>query len=115
MFIYSIVLGFKFWLRGNVGDEVVSIVEDNYVTTITLHTTYKLFETHHSKIQVLFTNDNGPRDVFFRSDVPTTIKSLRFKEWKCEQSIEQTECKKVRNGQFSQSDTYTITFQGMTL
>ena len=113
MFIYSIVLGFKFWLRGNVGDEVVSIVEDNYITTITLNTTDELFETHLSKIQVLFTNDNGPRDVFFRSDVPTTIKSLRFKEWKCEQSIEQTECKKVRNGQFSQSDTYTITFQGM--
>ena len=86
--------------------------EKHNTNFITLNTTDELFETHLSKIQVLFTNDNGPRDVFFRSNVPTTIKSLRFKEWKCELSIEQTECKKVRNGQFSQSDTYTITFQG---
>ena len=96
------------------GDEVVSIVEDNYVNTITLNTTDLYFETEKSQIRIFFTNDNGPRDVFFRSNVPTTIESLRFKEWNCGPSTEKTECKKVRNGQFSQSDTYTVTFQGKT-
>ena len=97
------------------GDEVVSIVEDNYVTTMTLNRTEQLFKTRLSEISILFTNDNGPRDVFFRSNEPTTIKSLRFEEWKCGQSTERDECKKVRMGQFSQSDTYTITFKGRIL
>ena len=103
---------YEYWLRGNEGDEVVSIIDDNYVNTITLNKTEQLFVTKNTEIRILFTNDNGPRDVFFRSDFPTTITSLRFNEWKCGQSTEELQCQEVRNGQFFQSDTYTITFEG---
>ena len=97
------------------GEEVVSIVEDDTVKTLTLNKTEQRFETKQSEIQIFFTNDNGPRDVFFRSNVKTTIKSLRFKEWKCGSSTEKPECEHVRNGEFFQSDTYTITFGGRIL
>ena len=97
------------------GDEVVSIVEEETVKTLTLNKTEQRFETKQSEIQIFFTNDNGPRDIFFRSNVKTTIKSLRFKEWKCGLSTERNECKQVRNGEFFQSDTYTITFVGRIL
>ena len=103
---------YEYWLRGNEGDEIVTIVDDNHVNTITLNKTEQLFAAKNSEILFLFTNDNGPRDVFFRSDIPTTIKSLRFNEWKCGQSTEEPQCKEVSNGQFFQSDTYTITFEG---
>ena len=107
---------YEYWLRGNEGDEVVSIVDGNYVNTTTLDTTEQLFVAKNTEILILFTNDNGPRDVFFRSDFPTTITSLRFNEWKCGQSTEEPQCKEVSNGQFFESDTYTITFEGkMTL
>ena len=111
-YFYFMVSVYEYWLRGNEGDEVVSIIDDNYVNTITLNKTEDLFVTKNSEIRILFTNDNGPRDVFFRSDFPTTIKSLRFNEWKCGLSNEEPQCDEVRNGQFFQSDTYTITFEG---
>ena len=103
---------YEYWLRGNVGDEVVSIIDDNSVNTITLNTTDEIFVAKSTVIQILFTNDNGPRDVFFRSDIPTKIESLRFNEWECGLSTEKPQCKEVSNGQFFQSDTYTITFEG---
>ena len=102
----------EYWLRGNEGDEVVSIIDDNNVNTITLNKTEHLFMAKSTEIRILFTNDNGPRDVFFRSDVPTTIESLRFNEWECGLPTEKPQCKEVSNGQFFQSDTYTITFEG---
>ena len=100
-------------LRGAVGDEVVSIVEEDKVKTFTLNKTETSFETKQSKILIIFTNENGLRDIFFHSNVTTTIKSLRFNEWKCGSSAEKPECEKVRNGEFFQSDTYTITFGGI--
>jgi len=105
---------YEYWLRGNEGDEVVSIIDDNNVNTITLNKTKHLFMAKSTEIRILFTNDNGPRDVFFRSDLPTTIKSLRFNEWNCGKTNEKPQCVEVSNGQFFQSDTYTITFEDST-
>ena len=111
-FFHFMVSVYEYWLRGNEGDEVVSIIDDNNVNTITLNKTEHLFMAKSTEIRILFTNDNGPRDVFFRSDFPTTIKSLRFNEWNCGLTTEKPQCEEVSNGQFFHSDTYTITFQG---
>ena len=97
------------------GDEVVSIVEDNTVTKLSLNKSETSFKTKQSEILILFTNDNGPRDIFFRSNAKTTIKSLRFNEWRCGSSTEEPQCENVRKGEFFQSDTYTITFGGIVM
>ena len=95
------------------GDEEVAIVEGDVVTRLTLNKTEKLFEAKQSEILILFTNSNGPRDVIFRSDVPRTIQSSRFTDWKCGLPTENPGCNRVRNGEFFLSDTYTITFRGI--
>ena len=97
------------------GDEVVSIVDDNTVKRLTLNKSETSFKTKQSEILILFTNDNGPRDIFFRSNVKTTIKSLRFNEWRCGSSAEEPQCENVRKGEFFRSDTYTITFGGIIM
>ena len=65
--------------------------------SITLTTKDQLFTTLQPKIMITFTNDNGPRDVFFRSDVPTSIAIPN---------------RKVRDGVLAWSGNYTITFNG---
>ena len=52
------------------------------------------------KIIIKFTNDNGPRDVFFRSNVPTSIAIPN---------------RKVRDGVLAWSGNYTITFNGKNI
>ena len=94
------------------GDEEVTIVEGDIVKRPALNQTDQLFEAKKSEILILFTNDNGPRDVFLRSKVPRTIKSSHFMDWKCGLSTEEPGCDDVRNGMFLQSATYTITFKG---
>ena len=94
------------------GDEEVTIVEGDIVKRPALNQTDQLFEAKKLEILILFTNDNGPRDVFFRSKVPRTIKSSNFMDWKCGLSTEEPGCNDARNGMFLQSATYTITFKG---
>ena len=105
-------LEFAYWLRGATGDEEITIVDGNFVTSIALNKTETLFETTQTKILILFTNDNGPRDVFFRSNVPTLVESSRFSDWNCGSSTEKSECDHVRRGEFFQDDRYTIAFNG---
>ena len=105
-------LGYAYWLRGAVGDEEITIVDGNFVKSIALNKTETLFGTTQTKIIILFTNDNGPRDVFFRSNVPTLVESSRFSDWNCGLSTEKSECDHVRKGEFFQDDRYTIAFNG---
>ena len=42
---------YEYWLRGNEGDEVVSIIDDNYVNTITLNKTEQLFVTKNTEVK----------------------------------------------------------------
>ena len=115
MFNGFIIIGFAYWLRGATGDEEITIVGEKVVRTIRLNKTEQLFETKQTKIFILFTNDNGPRDVFFRSNVPTKIRSSRFTDWKCGLSDEKPECDLVQKGEFYQDDRYTVEFDGKSL
>ena len=94
----------------------MTIIDDNNEENISLSKRSQRFSAKQSDITIRFTNDNGPRDVIFRSDEPASITSeYHFKIWNCGLSSEDAECDMVRNGILAWGGTYTIKFNGTKL
>ena len=71
------------------------------------------FSTNQMEIEIKFTNDDGPRDVYLRSKELMSITSRSyFKYWQCGLPNEDDRCERVRSGQLFWGGTYTITFNG---
>ena len=74
----------------------------------------EFFTAQETKIVIAFLNDDGPRDVFFHSEVSTVIASeYHFTEWGCGRKDEDERCDDIRKGDFCLRDKYTIIFSGL--
>ena len=114
MTIFHFHQEFKYWLRGQIGDEKVTIIDGNDKTSMILGRKDELFIAQETQIRIDFLNDDGPRDVYFHSEVSTVITSeYHFTEWGCGQKDEDERCDDIRKGNFYWSDKYTIIFGGL--
>merc|ERR1711953_1288010 len=112
--------GFHFDLRGDEGNEIVTITDGGETRTYHLSTSWKAFSASNANIVIRFTNDMGSNDVFIRSKTPADIRSDElFGGWKCGwkvngESIENHRCELVRQGGFYWKADYQIEFKRST-
>jgi len=108
--------GSHFELRGNNGDEIVTLTDGESQRTIQLSTDWKMYSANSANI-VISTNakDMGSNDVFFRARAPTKIRSNElFEGWRCGTSMEDINCGSVRVGQLHWKTDYQIKFTSIT-
>jgi len=111
---------YNFQLRGDKGNEIVTITDGQETRTRQLSTSWKTFSASNANIVIRFKNDNikGTYNVFLRSNTPTDIRidpdDERFAEWKCGTSSENHRCELVRNGGFYWTADYQIEFKEAT-
>ena len=114
MTIFHFHQEFRYWLRGQIGDENVTIDDGYDKTSMILGRKDQLFIARETQIRIDFLNDDGPRDVYFHSEVSTAITSeYHFTEGGCGQKDEDERCDDIRKGDFYWSDKYTIIFSGL--
>jgi len=100
-----------FRLRGAMGTESVTINNGEISETIVLSQEWMDFDALSSTITIDFNNDNGPRDVYFESNVETSIIAERlWPNWNCDSENEGHHCQNVRDGRFAWGGTYLIAF-----
>jgi len=107
--------GFHFDLRGDEGNEIVTITDGEETRTTQLSTSWKTFSASNANIVIRFTNDMGSNDVSFQSRNPADVRSDElFAGWKCGTSSENHRCELVRNGGFYWKADYQIEFKRST-
>ena len=115
-YYFSFNQEFKYWLRGRLGEETVTIVDGKLERNVTLKGKSQLFTAKRNNISVKFTNDKGSRDVFFDSDISTSITApYLFGMWGCGLNANEdkdSRCEGVRNGEFAWGGTYIVIFKG---
>jgi len=104
--------GFHFELRGDEGNEMVTITDGESRSSRKLSTSWKRFSASNANIVIEFTNDKGSNDVFFRAKTPSNAAHIaNFPGWKCGTSSENNRCELVRNGGFYWGGSYQIEFK----
>ena len=115
-YVLSIFLGFTFTLRGDTGEEVVTIVDGGITRTVTLTKEDKLYEAKAHEISISFKNDRccPDRNARFKSDFPTRITSSLLETWNCDSNCGNlcTACNSLREGYFNWNSKYNIKFSG---
>ena len=115
------ILEYKYTLRGENGDEEITVTTGDMETTIPITTTATEYTVHGSKkIFIKFKNDNAVRTVYFESKSPFSIimggtpdSNESWKSWKCGFADENVRCGVVRGGRLDWNGEYIITFGGM--
>lgn len=109
--VYSVQKTFNFQLRGDHGNEIVTITDRLGTRTRAVSTSWQTFSASSANIVIRFTNDLGPNNVYFHSNTPADIRSdAKFAQWNCDTS-EYEACDRVRNGDFMWSADYQIEFK----
>ena len=115
------ILEYKYTLRGENGDEEITVRVGDMETTIPITTTATEYTVHGSKkIFIKFKNDNALRTVYFESQSPFAIimgvasgSTDWWKLWSCGYGDEDGRCGTVRDGRLDWNGEYIITFGGM--
>jgi len=112
---------FRFRLKGDSGEESVTIEAGSTTITTTLMTEWVEYTfAPPSELFISFHNDNGPpRDVRFEAVDPalqnTVIKnSDTWAEWNCGQTNESERCSNVRDGNFAWNGKYVVSSKQIT-
>ena len=113
-----IYLEFKYSLRGVTGDEKITVTVGDKETPVPIATEATEYEVQGSKIIIKFNNDNGVRDVHFKSQSHFAIigpSVETWKSWKCGLADENIRCSNVRDGLLAWNGEYILEFGGMVL
>jgi len=108
------VKNFNFQLKGLDGTEIVVITDGQETRQRFLSSGWQTFGASNANINIRFTNDGRNRDVFFRSNTYTDIRSdHKFAQWKCDTSSPQNSlaCERIRSGFFHWTTDYQIEFK----
>jgi len=109
---------FSFDLRGRDGSERVRIDDGVIVRELVLSKEWTAFATLSRFVQVSFENDDGSRDVYFRSNFDAEIQLPEvWVDWNCGFLNDLTEeensrCQTVRSGYFAWRGDYQVEFIG---
>ena len=106
----------EFELRGRLGEERVKISLPGAVNIVTVSQNWKKYEflmPLNKTIAIEFMNDNGPRDVFFKSSIPHNVwHEGLFRYHKCGTKKENPNiCVSVRNGVLAWQGQYVYLFR----
>jgi len=107
---------FSFDLRGEDGSERVRIDDGVSVRELVLSKEWTAFTTVSRFLQISFTNDDGSRNVLFRSNFDAEIQHPeRWVGWNCGFLNDLTEeensrCQAVRSGRFAWKGDYQVEF-----
>jgi len=108
------VKNFNFQLKGLDGTEIVVITDGQETRQRFLSSGWQTFGASNANINIRFTNDGRNRDVLFRSNTYTDIRSDdKFAQWKCDTSSPQNsrDCERIRSGDFGWTTDYQIEFK----
>ena len=115
------ILEYKYTLRGENGDEEITVTTGDMETTIPITKTATEYTAHGSKkVLIKFNNDNAVRTVYFGSQSPFAImmggtpdSKETWNSWKCGFGDEDGRCGLVRGGRLDWPREYIITFGGI--